>query len=134
MSNKNFKTAIYTDQAPAAIGCYSQAIRTGSTVYLSGQIPLCPKSMALVSDNIEDQAHQAFKNLSAVCQAAGADLDHIVKLNIYLIDLANFTSVNNIMSQYFQEPMPARAAIGVAQLPRGAQIEIDGVLELGSDS
>ena len=125
------KSVIYTDKAPEPIGSYSQAIKTGSTVYLSGQIPLCPQTMELVSDNIDDQIHQSFKNLLAVCEAAEASLNHIVKLNIYLIDLANFAKVNSIMAQYFQEPMPARAAIGVAQLPRGAKIEVDGVLELG---
>ena len=121
------KTVIHTDKAPAAIGTYSQAIKAGNTVYLSGQIPLIPETMELVED-FEQQVHQVFKNLSAVCQAAGATLNDIAKLNIFMLDLAHFATVNEIMAQYFEQPYPARAAIGVKQLPKGAQIEMDGVI------
>lgn len=122
------KAIISTDNAPAAIGTYSQAVKTNNTVYLSGQIPLDPASMTMVNDSFESEAHQVFKNLRAVCQAADGDLSDIVKLNIFLTDLANFATVNEIMAQYFSEPYPARAAIGVAQLPKDAQIEADGVM------
>jgi reactive intermediate/imine deaminase len=121
---------IRTDRAPQAIGTYSQAVKVGNTVYLSGQIPLLPESMELVGEAFEAQARQVFDNLSAVCQAAGGALDDIVKLNIYLTDLVHFPTVNQVMAGYFSEPYPARAAVGVAQLPKGAQIEIEGVLEL----
>ncbi|MCG9051586.1 RidA family protein [Laribacter hongkongensis] len=121
------KTIIHTDRAPAAIGAYSQAVRAGDTVYLSGQIPLDPATMQLV-DGIEAQIHQVFKNLSAVCEAAGGSLDDLVKLNVYLTDLSHFARVNEIMSQYVSEPFPARAAVGVASLPRGALVEAEGVL------
>lgn len=124
------KSVIQTDQAPAAIGTYSQAIQAGNTVYLSGQIPLVPSSMQLVSDDFNAQAKQVFENLVAVCEAAGGNINDLVKVNIYLTDLGHFTSVNEIMSQYFSQPYPARAAIGVKELPKGAQIEIDGVLVL----
>ncbi len=127
----NSRTIVQTDQAPAAIGTYSQAVRVGDTVYLSGQIPLVPDTMTMVSDDFTEQAHQAFRNLAAVCQAAGGDLSSIVKLNVFLIDLANFASVNEIMAQYFSEPYPARAAVGVRQLPRDAQIEMDAVAVIG---
>ncbi len=123
------KTVISTDKAPAAIGTYSQAIRCGNTVYLSGQIPLVPETMTLV-EPFEDQVHQVFKNLSAVCEAAGGSLQDIVKLNIFLTDLSHFATVNEIMAQYFSQPYPARAAIGIAELPKGAAVEMDGVLEL----
>lgn len=123
------KHIIHTDKAPAAIGTYSQAVKVGNTVYLSGQIPLLPETMELVSD-FEGQVHQVFKNLTAVCEAAGGSLNDIVKLNIFMLDLANFATVNDIMAQYFDKPYPARAAIGVKELPKGAQIEMDGVLEL----
>ena len=122
------KAIISTDNAPAAIGTYSQAVKTNNTVYLSGQIPLDPATMTMVNDSFEAEAHQVFKNLRAVCQAADGDLSDIVKLNIFLTDLANFATVNEIMAQYFSEPYPARAAIGVAQLPKDAQIEADGVM------
>lgn len=125
------RTIIHTDQAPAAIGTYSQAVRCGDTVYLSGQIPLDPKTMTLVNASIEDEIHQVFRNLAAVAQASGGSLQSIVKLNVYLTDLAHFPKVNEIMGQYFVQPFPARAAIGVAALPRGARIEADGVLVLG---
>lgn len=122
------KATIYTANAPAAIGTYSQAIKVNNTVYLSGQIPLDPVTMTLVDGDFAAQAHQVFKNLQAVCEAANGSLADIVKLNIYLTDLANFPIVNEVMGQYFQEPYPARAAIGISQLPRAALIEADGVL------
>lgn len=124
------KKAIHTDSAPAAIGPYSQAVRHGDTVYLSGQIPLHPETMEMVDGDVRDQVHRVFQNLSAVAEAAGGSLDHIVRLTVYLTDLANFGSVNEIMAEYFSEPYPARAAIGVSQLPRGAEVEIDAVLGL----
>ncbi len=124
------KTIISTNKAPEAIGTYSQAVAVtaGSTVYLSGQIPLVPETMEMVGDNISEQIHQVFKNLNAVCTAAGGDLNDIVKLNIFLTDLSHFPTVNEIMAQYFSQPYPARAAVGVKELPRGAQVEMDGVL------
>ena len=122
------KAIISTDQAPAAIGTYSQAVKTHNTVYLSGQIPLDPATMTMVNDSFESEAHQVFKNIKAVCQAADGELSDIVKLNIFLTDLSNFATVNEIMAQYFKEPYPARAAIGVAQLPKDAQIEADGIM------
>ena len=121
---------IQTDQAPQAIGTYSQAVRVGGTVYLSGQIGLDPQSMTLV-EGVEAQIHQVFKNLSAVCAAAGAGLADIAKLNIFLTDLGDFASVNEIMAQYFNEPYPARAAVGVKQLPKGALVEADAILVEG---
>ena len=126
------KTIIQTDKAPAAIGTYSQAVKAGNTVYLSGQIPLIPETMELV-ESFEDQVHQVFKNLSAVCKAAGATLNHISKLNIFMIDLGHFATVNEIMAQYFEQPYPARAAIGVKELPKGAQIEMDAIVSLDED-
>jgi reactive intermediate/imine deaminase len=122
------KAIIQTDQAPGAIGTYSQAIKINNTVYLSGQIPLDPEKMTLVSENIDDQINQVFLNLRAVCEAAGGDLSNIVKLNIFLTDLDHFSIVNEIMSQYFTEPYPARAAIGVKSLPKGSKVEMDGVV------
>ena len=121
------KTIIHTDRAPAAIGAYSQAVRAGDTVYLSGQIPLDPATMQLV-DGVEAQIHQVFKNLSAVCEAAGGSLNDLVKLNVYLTDLSHFARVNEIMSQYVSVPFPARAAVGVASLPRGDLVEAEGML------
>ncbi|MFC3034448.1 RidA family protein [Pseudoalteromonas fenneropenaei] len=126
------KAIISTDQAPAAIGTYSQAVKVGTAVYLSGQIPLVPATMTMVSDDFAEQTHQVFKNLSAVCEAAGGQLQDMVKVNIFLTDLSNFAIVNEIMSQYFRTPYPARAAIGVKELPKGSQIEIDGIMELPS--
>ncbi|WP_407294599.1 RidA family protein [Stutzerimonas zhaodongensis] len=123
------KTVIHSDNAPAAIGTYSQAIRTGNTVYMSGQIPLNPKTMELV-EGFEAQTVQVFENLKAVAEAAGGSLKDIVKLNIYLTDLGNFATVNEVMSRYFQQPYPARAAIGIAALPKAAQVEMDAVLVL----
>ena len=122
------RSTVQTELAPAAIGTYSQAVKVGDTVYLSGQIPLVPSTMELVEGDIEQQIIQVFENLSAVCQAAGGALQDIVKLNIYLTDLQHFAKVNEIMSRYFAQPYPARAAIGVASLPRGAQVEMDGIL------
>lgn len=124
------RVVISTDQAPAAIGTYNQAIKTGTTVYLSGQIPLIPETMEIISEDFAEQAEQVFKNLAAVCEAAGGSLANAVKLNIFLTDLGNFTQVNEIMAKYVAEPFPARAAVQVAALPKGVQIEIDGVLEL----
>ncbi len=126
------KQIIHTEQAPAAIGAYSQAVRAGDTVYLSGQIPLVPATMTLVSDDFAEQAHQVFKNLRAVCEAAGGSLNDIVKLNAYLTDLADFATFNEVMSQYFAQPWPARAAVGVASLPRGSKVEAEAVMVLGS--
>lgn len=122
------KAVIHTTTAPAAIGTYSQAIKVNGTVYLSGQIPLDPATMALVPGDFAAQAEQVFKNLAAVCAAAGGSLQDIVKLNIYLTDLANFATVNEIMARHFNEPYPARAAIGVSQLPKEALVEMDGVM------
>ena len=122
---------INTENAPAAIGTYSQAIKIGSTVYCSGQIPLDPKTMEFVSEDIKDQIHQVFKNLAAVAEAAGGNLNDIAKLNIFLTDLSCFPTVNEIMAEHFVTPYPARAAIGVKELPKGAQVEMDCVIELG---
>ena len=122
------KATIHTDNAPEAIGTYSQAVKVNNTVYLSGQIPLDPATMVLVNDSFEAQVHQVFKNLAAVCAASGGDLNNIVKLNIFLTNLDHFATVNTIMAQYFDKPYPARAAIGVSQLPKGADVEADGVL------
>lgn len=123
---------IHSDQAPAAIGTYSQAIRSGSWVFLSGQIPLDPKTMELVSPHIDDQIDQVFKNLLSVAEASGGDLSHVVKLNIYLTDMQHFSKVNEVMARYFSAPYPARAAVGVAALPRGALVEMDGMMMLHS--
>ncbi len=123
------RTVIHTELAPAAIGTYSQAIRTGNTVYLSGQIGLDPYSMELVS-GIEAQIRRVFDNLKAVCDASGGSLADIAKLNIFLIDLGHFQLVNQIMGEYFVQPYPARAALGVASLPRGAEVEMDGIVVL----
>lgn len=123
------KTIIQTTQAPAAIGTYSQAVQVGKTVYLSGQIGLDPARMELV-DGIDAQVHRVFDNLKAVTEAAGGSMADIVKLNVFLIDLGNFALVNTIMAEYFAEPYPARAAVGVASLPKGALIEADAVMEL----
>jgi reactive intermediate/imine deaminase len=122
------KQTFHTEEAPAAIGTYSQAVRHGDLVFLSGQIPLVPASMELVGDDFEAQVRQVFDNLGAVCAAAGAGLDDIVKLTVYLVDMDRFAEVNRIMGEYFSEPYPARAAIGVASLPRGAQIEMDAIV------
>ncbi|USQ13275.1 RidA family protein [Legionella lytica] len=121
---------VHTKLAPEAIGTYSQAIQCGNTVYLSGQIPLDPKTMEMCSEDISEQITQVLENLSAVCEAAGGSLANIAKLNVYLTDLSHFPLINEAMGRYFVEPYPARAAIGVAALPRGAQVEMDGVLVL----
>ncbi|TMO61784.1 RidA family protein [Pseudoalteromonas aurantia] len=126
------KVIISTDQAPAAIGTYNQAVKIGTAVYLSGQIPLVPETMEVISEDFAAQAQQVFKNLTAVCEAAGGQLQDMVKVNIFLTDLSNFATVNDIMSQHFATPYPARAAIGVRELPKGVQIEIDGIMELPS--
>lgn len=122
------KTIIKTDQAPEAIGTYSQAVRVGETVYLSGQIPLIPQTMVLVTGDMEAEIRQVFENLRAVAQAAGGGLDDVVKLNVFLTDLSHFPLVNQVMADYFGEPYPARAAIGVAALPKGARVEMDAVM------
>ena len=121
---------ISTPEAPAAIGTYSQATRAGDTVYLSGQIPLDPKSMQIV-EGFDNQVRRVFDNLQAVCKAAGGDFSRVARVTIYLIDLANFPKVNEIMAGYFREPYPARVTVGVASLPRGSQVEIDAVMYLG---
>ena len=122
------KQIISTSQAPAAIGSYSQATRHGNTSYLSGQIPLDPASMEIVDGDIEAQIHRVFMNLRAVCEAAGGTLNDILKLNVFLTDMASFPAVNAIMAEYFTEPYPARAVVGVATLPRDAQVEMDAIL------
>ena len=122
---------VATPEAPAAIGTYSQAVQAGDTVYLSGQIPLDPKTMKLVEGDFEAQAKRVFDNLRAVCRAAGGDFDRVVRITVYLTDLGNFARVNEVMATYFREPYPARAAIGVASLPRGSLVEIDAVMHLG---
>lgn len=124
------KVIVATDQAPAAIGPYSQAVKVGTTVYLSGQIPLQAATMELVSEDFREQAVQVFTNLRAVCEAAGGELQDMVKVQIYLPDLGQFSIVNDVMAEFFSQPYPARAAIGVRALPKGAQIEIDGIMEL----
>lgn len=127
------KTTIHTHEAPAAIGTYSQAVRVGSLVFLSGQIPLDPRTMELVEGGIEKQVRQVFQNLGAVCAAAGGSLDGIAKLNVFLTDMTHFPVVNEIMAEFFNEPYPARAAVGVAALPRGAAVEMEAVLALDED-
>ena len=126
------KKSISTKNAPSAIGTYSQALSVvgGKTVYLSGQIPLIPSSMEMISDNIEDQIKQVFENLQSVCTASGGSLNDIVKLNVFLTDLSNFSKVNEIMADYFDEPYPARAAVGIKELPRAALVEMDAIMVL----
>lgn len=126
------KVIVSTEKAPAAIGTYNQAVKVGTTVYLSGQIPLVPESMEIISQDFTEQAHQVFKNLVAVCEASGGELQDMVKVNIFLTDLSNFAIVNDVMSQYFKTPYPARAAVQVSALPKAVQIEIDGIMELPS--
>ena len=123
---------IATDKAPQAIGTYSQAVKVGGTVYLSGQIPLDPVTMEMVGGDIESSIVRVFENLKAVAEAAGGSLADVAKLNIFLTDLNHFTKVNEVMARYFSQPYPARAAIGVAALPKGAQVEMDAILELGA--
>ena len=126
------RQAIHTPAAPAAIGPYSQAVRCGDTVYLSGQIPLDPEKMELIGGDIAAQSRRVFDNLKAVCEAAGGSLAHVARVGIYLTDLSNFAAVNSVMAEYFTAPYPARSTIGVASLPRGAQVEVDAVLVLGN--
>ena len=125
------RQTIHTSLAPQAIGTYSQAVRAGDTVYISGQIPLDPASGQLVSGDIEAEIRRVFENLKAIATAAGGSLAHVVKLTVFLTDLAHFGKVNEIMATYFAEPYPARAAVGVAQLPRGARVEMECILSLG---
>ena len=124
------RTTISTEHAPQAIGTYSQAVRAGNTVYISGQIPLDPATMEMVEGDIRDRIRRVFDNLSAVAEAAGTSLAQVVKLNVFLTDLGNFSAVNEVMADYFAEPYPARAAIGVAALPKGADVEMDAVIVL----
>ena len=125
------KAIIHTEKAPATIGAYSQAVRAGNTVYMSGQIPLDPVNMNIVGDgDFRAETHQVFKNLQAVAEAAGGSLEDIVKINAYLTDLGNFAVFNEVMAEYFAQPYPARAAVGVASLPRGVQVEAEAVLVL----
>ena len=126
------RTVIKTDKAPQAIGTYSQAVKTGNTVYLAGQIPLVPETMALVDGDMRAQIRRVFENLVAVAKASGGSLQDVVKLNVYLTDLGHFQLVNEVMAQYFREPYPARAAVGVAALPKGAAVEMDAIMVLGS--
>ncbi len=124
------KQTIHSDDAPAAIGTYSQAIRSGDLVFLSGQIPLDPASMEIVGGDFEDRARRVFDNLKAVAAAAGGNLNQVVKLTIYLTDLSNFATINSVMEDYFDQPYPARAAVGVASLPKGVDVEADAILAL----
>lgn len=126
--------AIHSRLAPEAIGTYSQAMRCGDTIYLSGQIPLDPETMKICSDDIKLQITQVLENLSAVCEAAGGSLANIVKLTVYLTDLSHFPLINEAMSRYFVEPYPARAAVGVSALPKGAKVEMDGIMVLACQS
>ncbi|MDY0137462.1 MAG: RidA family protein [Thiomicrospira sp.] len=126
------REVISTSNAPAAIGTYSQAVRFGNTVYLSGQIGLIPDTMELAQGDIEVRIHQVFQNLRAVCEAAGGNLQDIAKLNIFLTDMSHFAKVNEIMAQYFQQPYPARAAVAVKQLPKDTDVEMDGVMVISS--
>jgi len=128
------KEVISTNLAPQAIGTYSQAVKIDNTVYLSGQIALIPETMVMKEGDISERIHQVFKNLTAVCEAAGGNLQDIVKLNIFLTDLSHFTTVNEIMAEYFQQPYPARAAVGVKELPKATDVEMDGVMVVGSSS
>lgn len=128
MSNR---AAINTDKAPQAIGTYSQAVKAGNTVYLSGQIPLDPATMEVVQGDFEAQAVQVFENLKAVCEAAGGSMDELVKVNLYLVDLANFATVNEVMARYFSKPYPARAAVQVSALPKGVDFEAEAVMVIG---
>jgi reactive intermediate/imine deaminase len=125
------RRVIHTDKAPQAIGTYSQAVQVGDSVYLSGQIPLVPETMEMVEGNMEAQIRRVFDNLAAVADAAGGSLADIAKLNIFLTDLSHFPLVNQVMTDYFQQPYPARAAVGVASLPKDAQVEMDAVMVLG---
>ena len=121
---------ISTDKAPQAIGTYSQAVKIGNTIYLSGQIPLIAETMELIGGDIAEQVRQIFRNLTAVAEAAGGTLDDFAKVNVFLTDLSHFATVNKVMAEFFQQPYPARAAIGVAELPKGAEVEVDGIMSL----
>ena len=125
------RVAIHSHQAPAAIGPYSQAVRSGQTVYLSGQIPLDPATMTIVEGDVTAQTHRVFQNLKAVCAAAGGSLSDVVRVGIYLTDLGDFAAVNAVMAEYFEKPYPARSTIGVSALPRGVPVEIDAVMVVG---
>lgn len=125
------RTPIHTDQAPAAIGPYSQAVRMGQTVYLSGQIPLDPATGEIVEGDVAAQARRSFDNLKAVCEAAGGSLEQVARLGLYLTDLREFAKVNEVMAEYFQAPYPARSTIEVSGLPKGAAFEVDAILVLG---
>ena len=124
------RNTIHTDKAPAAIGTYTQAVRHGDIVFLSGQIPLDPETMELVEGTFEDRARRVFENIKAVVEAAGGTMGQVLKMNIYLTDLANFATVNSVMAEYFDEPYPARAAVGVASLPKGTDVEAEAILGL----
>jgi len=124
------KEIIFTENAPKAIGTYSQAVKVNNTVYISGQIPLIPETMEVIDGSVEEQIHQVFKNLQAIIETAGGTFENVVKLNIFLTDLSNFPTVNQVMAQYFTEPYPARAAIGVKELPKDVPVEMDAILEL----
>lgn len=126
------KQIISTDQAPAAIGAYSQAVRAGNTVYISGQIPLDPATMEVVEGGVDAQIRRVFENVKGVCEAAGGDLSQVVKLTVFLTDLSNFPTVNEIMAEYIEQPYPARAAVGISALPKGVEVEIEGILVLDS--
>ena len=124
------KEIISTKQAPQAIGTYSQAVKVGNTVYVSGQIPLIAETMELIEGDITAQVRQIFRNLTAIAEAAGGSLEDFAKLNVFLTDLGNFATVNEVMAEFFQQPYPARAAVGIAALPRGAEVEVDGIMSL----
>ena len=124
------KEIISTDKAPQAIGTYSQAVKIGNTVYLSGQIPLIAETMELIDGDMAEQVRQIFRNLTAVAEAAGGTLDDFAKVNVFLTDLSHFATVNEVMAEFFQQPYPARAAVGVAELPKGAEVEVDGIMSL----
>ena len=124
------KEIISTDKAPEAIGTYSQAVKVGNTVYVSGQIPLIAETMVLIEGDIAEQVRQIFRNLAAIAEASGGSLEDFAKLNVFLTDLGNFSIVNEVMTEFFQQPYPARAAVGIATLPRDAQVEVDGIMSL----
>ncbi|MCK5896791.1 MAG: RidA family protein [Cocleimonas sp.] len=126
------KEIISTDKAPQAIGTYSQAVKVGNTVYVSGQIPLVADTMELIDGDIAEQVRQIFRNLRAIAEAAGGSLEDYVKLNVFLTDLGNFATVNAVMEEFYQQPYPARAALGIAALPRGAEVEIDGIMSVAT--
>lgn len=127
MSNRQ---TIHTDKAPKAIGTYSQAVKAGTTVYISGQIPLVPETMELLEGSFKDKTRLCFENLNAIAVAAGGTLDNAAKVSVFLTDMANFAEVNEVMAEYFKQPYPARAAVGVKELPKGVPVEIEAILEL----